>query len=132
MEVVLKNVVTLSITLQCSYQKAIDYLSNPMNQKEWAIHFYQEIEEIDGRFIVTLPFGKVPLEIKSDFKTGVVDIYLGGKPICTRLIEIEENLCIYNFTLAQPEGMPNEVWENKALADMKDEMNNLKVILEQK
>jgi len=132
MEVVLKNVVTLSITLQCSYQKAIDYLSNPMNQKEWAIHFYQEIEEIDGRFIATLSFGKVPLEIKSDFKTGVVDIYLGGKPICTRLIEIEENLCVYNFTLAQPEGMPNEVWENKALADMKDEMNNLKVILGQK
>jgi len=132
MEVVLKNVVTLSITLQCSYQKAIGYLSNPMNQKEWAVHFYQEIEEIEGQFIATLPFGKVPLEIKPDIKTGVVDIYLGGKPICTRLIEIDENLCMYNFTLAQPEGMPNEVWENKAVIDMKDEMNNLKLILEQK
>jgi hypothetical protein len=39
---------------------------------------------------------------------------------------------MYNFTLAQPTGMPNEVWNNKALIDMQDELNTLKSILENK
>lgn len=133
METVLRSIVTLSVTMNCSYDIAIDYLSKPMNQKEWGTHFYQDIEEIDGKFLATLPFGKMPLEIKSDFETGIIDIYLGdGKPIRTRLIEIEDNLCIYNFTLAQPQGMPDEVWKEKALPDMEDELNNLKSILENK
>ena len=133
METVLRSIATLSVTINCSYNTAIDYLSKPMNQKEWATHFYQDIEEIDGQFIATLPFGKIPLVIKSNTKTGIVDVYLGdGKPVRTRLIEIEENRCIYNFILAQPKGMPDEVWKNKALPDMKDELNTLKLILENK
>ncbi len=133
METILRNIVTLSVTINCSYDTAFEYLSKPINQKEWAIHFFQDIEEIDGKIIATLPFGKLPMEIKSDYETGILDIYLGdGKPIRTRLINIEDNINIYNFTLAQPQGMPDEVWKNKALPDMEDELNNLKSILENK
>jgi len=133
MESVIRNVVTLSIVINCPYDKAFDYLSRPLNQKEWAIHFFQDIEERDGQVIATLPFGKLPMRIESDSETGILDIYLGdGKPTRTRLIEIEEGLCVYNFTLAQPKKMPNEVWETKGLPDMKDELNTLKTILETK
>lgn len=133
METVPNNIVTLSITTTCSYETAFNYLSKPINQKEWATHFYQDIEEIDGKFIATLPFGKMSLEIKSDSKTGTIDIYLGdGRPTCTRLIETNKNNCIYNFTLAKPKDMPDEVWKDKALPDMKDELNTLKSILENK
>ena len=133
METVLRNIVTLSVTITCLYDKAFEYLSIPINQKEWAIHFFQDIEEIDGKTIATLPFGKLPMELKSDYDTGILDIYLGeGKPTRTRLINIDDNLNIYNFTLAQPKGMPDEVWENKALPDMQDELNTLKLILENK
>jgi hypothetical protein len=131
METVLRSVVTLSITIICSYDTAFEYLSIPINQKEWGTHFFQDIEEIDGKTIATLPFGKLPMKIKSDYKTGVLDIYLGdGKPTRTRLIKIEDSINVYNFTLAQPKGMPNEVWKNKALPDMQDELNILKSILE--
>jgi hypothetical protein len=133
METVLRSIVTLSVTINCSYDTAFEYLSKPLNQKEWAIHFFQDIEEIDGKTIATLPFGKLPMEIKSDYETGILDIYLGdGNPTCTRLINIEEGLNMYNFTLAQPKGMPDEVWNNKALIDMQDELNTLKSILENK
>lgn len=133
METLLRSIATLSVTINCSFDTAFKYLKTPINQKEWAIHFFQDIEEIDGKTIATLPFGKLPMEIKSDYETGVLDIYLGnGKPTRTRIIEIEENLCIYNFTLAQPKGMPDEVWKNKALPDMRDELNTLKLILENK
>ncbi|MGK0448147.1 MAG: hypothetical protein ACJA2M_001931 [Polaribacter sp.] len=133
METVLRSIVTLSVTINCSYDTAFEYLSKPLNQKEWAIHFFQDIEEIDGKIMATLPFGKLSMEIKSDYETGILDIYLGdGKPTRTRLINIEEGLNMYNFTLAQPTGMPNEVWNNKALIDMQDELNTLKSILENK
>jgi hypothetical protein len=133
METVLRSIVTLSVTINCSYDTAFEYLSKPLNQKEWAIYFFQDIEEIDGKTIATLPFGKLPMEIKSDYETGILDIYLGdGNPTCTRLINIEEGLNMYNFTLAQPKGMPDEVWNNKALIDMQDELNTLKSILENK
>ena len=133
MEIVLSNIATLSVTINCSYNTAFTYLSAPMNQKEWAIHFFQDIEEIDGEIIATLPFGKLPMKIKSDHATGILDIYLGdGKPTRTRLINIQDNLNMYNFTLTQPKGMPDEVWKNKALPDMQHELNTLKSILENK
>ena len=62
--------VTLSTILNCSYNKAFNYLAAPLNQKEWAIHFFQDIEEINGVYMATLPFGKIPLEIKSNNNTG--------------------------------------------------------------
>ncbi len=86
METVLRNIVTLSVVINCSYDTAFEYLSMPMNQKEWAIHFFQDIEEIEGEIIATLPFGKLPMTIKSEYETGILDIYLGdGKPTRTRL-----------------------------------------------
>lgn len=131
METVLRTVVTLSVTINCAYDKAFNYLSIPLNQKEWAIHFFQDIEEVNGKYIATLPFGKLPMEIKSDYETGILDIYLGdGNPTRTRLIKIEDHLCVYNFTLAQPKDMPDEMWNNVALPNMKDELNILKSILE--
>jgi hypothetical protein len=131
METVVRSIVTLSVTINCTYDKAFEYLSVPINQKEWAVHFFLDIEEIEGKTIATLPFGKLPLEVKSDYETGVLDIYLGeGKPTRTRLISIDSGLNMYNFTLAQPKNMPDEVWQNKAIVDMQDELNTLKSILE--
>ena len=133
MKASLGSVETLSVTINCSYETAFEYLAAPLNQKDWAIHFFQNIEEIEGEIIATLPFGKLPLEMKSDVETGVLDIHLGdGQPTRTRLIHIADNLNMYNFTLAQPKGMPDAVWENEALPNMQDELNILKSILEKK
>ncbi|MGL1887593.1 MAG: hypothetical protein OCD76_13840 [Reichenbachiella sp.] len=132
MELVLRNVVTLSTVFSGSYDLAFDYLADPFNQKEWAVHFVLDVERINGEVIATLPFGKMPIRIESDRSTGVIDIYLGDGPSRTRLIEIEDKLCVYNFTLAQPKDMPDEVWKNQGLPNMEEELNTLRTILESK
>lgn len=131
METISRNIETLSIQINCSYDLAFEYLSKAINQKEWATSFFQDIKVINGETIAFLPFGTLPITIKSDHSSGVLDIYLGdGKPTHTRLINIDSSINIYTFTLSQPKGMPNDVWKNKALPDMAEELNNLKLILE--
>ncbi|HAA15002.1 MAG TPA: hypothetical protein DCE41_26235 [Cytophagales bacterium] len=133
METILQHAVTLSITLACPYSVAFDYLSHPPHQKEWAVHFFQDIREEDGQFIATLPFGEMPIRLDADRETGVLDIYLGdGAPTRTRLVEVGEGLCLYNFTLVQPPQMPDSVWEAEGIPNMEDELNRLKLLLEQK
>jgi len=133
MELVIRNVVTFSIVFNCQYDKAFDYLIDPINQKEWAIHFVKEVEQVEDQTIVTLLFGKMPIKILSDKVSGVIDIYMGdGKPTRTRLISIEDNLCIYNFTLAQPKNMPDTLWDKQGIPNMEEELAILKSILESK
>ncbi len=131
MHTLIRNVITLSISFTADYYKSFDYLADPMNQKEWAIHFVLDMETTEEGHLATLPFGKVPFSIQSDRKTGVLDLYIGeGRPIRTRLIEIDEGFCTYIFTLPQPKEMPDVVWENEGLPNLKEEMELLKLILE--
>ncbi len=131
METIMRNVITLSISFSGDYDKCFEYLSNPLNQKEWAIHFVLDVEAINEGYIATLPFGTLPMRIDADHQSGLLDIYIGdGKPTRTRLIGIEPGFCVYNFTLVQPKEMPKEVWESQGLPNMKEELNLLKSKLE--
>ena len=131
METLVRNVVTLSITFAADYNKAFDYLADPLNQKEWAVHFVLDVERTSNGYMATLPFAKLPFRIDSNQSSGVLDIYLGGgKPTRTRLIEIDKGLCTYNFTLAQPKEMDDDVWEKEGLPNMKEELEILKSELE--
>ena len=126
-----RKAVTLSVSFSADYNTAFIYLADPMNQKEWAIHFVQDMEKTEEGYIATLPFGKASFYIQSDHNTGIIDLNIGeGKPIRTRLIEIEEGWCTYVFTLAQPIDMPDEVWDNEGLPNMGEELQELKSILE--
>ena len=133
METITRNVETLTVTMTVDYQVAFDYLADPFSQKEWATKFVLDVEKVDGEIRATTPFGQVPLRVASNQELGTLDIYMGGdKPTRTRLIEIEKGLCVYNFTLAQPPQMPDQVWINQGLPNMKEELDHLKTILETK
>ena len=68
---------------------------------------------ITGGFIAVTPFGEMPLEFRTEKRTGTIDIILGGgEPIPTRLIK-NENGCEYMFTLFQPKEMPDIAWEKE-------------------
>jgi len=131
MKTMARNVETLSILFTGKYETTFDYLAHPLHQKEWATQFVLEVEEVGGEYIATLPFGKMPLRINANKELGTLDIQMGdGKPTRTRLIEIEPGVCMYNFTLAQPPQMPDAVWFNEGLPNMKAELDQLKNILE--
>ncbi|MEL6538857.1 MAG: hypothetical protein AAFQ98_25805 [Bacteroidota bacterium] len=133
MEKILQHAVTLSITIACPYSVAFEYLSAPLNQKEWAVHFFQDIREVEGQYLATLPFGELPLRLEAQEGTGVLDIYLGeGAPTRTRLIAVGADQCLYNFTLVQPPNMPDSVWQKEGIPNMEDELQRLKAILENK
>ena len=128
----MRKVTTQTISINAEYDLAFDYLSNPLTQKEWAINFMKDVKKTDEGFIAVTPFGEMPLKLRTDKQTGILDINLGGgKPIPTRLIK-NGNGCEYMFTLFQPNGMPDIAWEQEGIPAMAEELKALKSILENK
>ncbi len=127
----MKNMTAETISIQTAYTTAFEYISNPLNQKEWAINFIKDIWETNDGFVANTPLGEMPIKFESDIKTGVIDIYLGNekKPIPTRLIENGEG-CAYIFALQKPTNMPEEMWEKEGIPGLIEELELLKTILE--
>ena len=117
--------------LKCSFSTAWEYLTEPMNQKEWGIHFYKDIQKSEGNYLATLPFGTVPLSLQCDRESGSIDIQLGeAPPVPTRLIKLTEEVCLYVFVLSRPREMPEPAWFNQGVPNMEEELQVLAGILE--
>ena len=128
----MRKVTTQTVSINAKYDEAFNYISNPLTQKEWAINFMKDVKETDHGFIAVTPFGEMSIELRTDKKTGIIDIILGGgEPIRTRLIK-NENKCEYLFTLFQPNEMPDNAWEKDAIPGLAEELKVLKSILETK
>jgi hypothetical protein len=126
----MRKVTTQTISIKAKYDKSFHYISNPLNQKEWAINFMNDVKETENGFIAVTPFGEMPLEFKTNKQTGTIDIIINdGEPILTRLIK-NENGCEYLFTLFQPCEMPDIKWEQEGIPGLIEELEKLKLILE--
>lgn len=127
----MNSITTQTVSIEKDYNSAFHYISNPMNQKEWAVNFIKDISKVDDKFIAVTPFGEVPLRFDSDEKTGVIDIVMGenGIPTPTRLVKNGDS-CEYIFTLRKPQNMPEEVWQNVGIPGLLEELETLKSILE--
>ncbi|MGB0523124.1 MAG: hypothetical protein ACPGJS_09195 [Flammeovirgaceae bacterium] len=129
----LRNYTVQTVHIQCPFDTAWDYLNDPINQKEWAIHFYKDIQKVGNQYIATTPFGEVPLELEANETTHCIDLsFGGGTPVPSRLIESGENSCLYVFVLFQPAGMPDAVWATQGIPNTIEELKILKKILEEK
>lgn len=127
---ILRNSTTQTISINKDYSEAFDYISEPLNQKEWAINFIKDIRETNEGLVALTPFGESKLKFNSDKNTGLIDIVMGdAEPIPTRLIK-NQNGCEYIFTLFQPNEMPDEVWSNAGINGLKEELETLRNILE--
>ncbi len=128
----MRKVTTQTISINAEYDKAFNYISNPLTQKEWAINFMKDVKKTENGFIAVTPFGEMPLKFRTDKQTGTIDIILGGgKPIPTRLIKNESG-CEYIFTLFQSKGMPDIAWKKEGILGLVEELKELKSILENK
>lgn len=126
----MRSVTTQTVSIKAEFEKAFEYIANPLNQKEWAINFIKDIKETDAGFMALTPFGKTPLRFQSNKETGVIDIYMGDTiPTRTRLIKNEEG-CEYLFTLLKPKEMPEIAWKNQGIPGLVEELETLKSILE--
>lgn len=126
----MRNATTQTISINAPYDKAFDYLANPLTQKEWAINFMKDVQKTDNGFIAVTPFGEMELELDTDKQTGIINIILNrGEPIATRLIKNEEG-CEFLFTLFQPNEMPDAAWKKETVPGLMEELEQLKSILE--
>lgn len=127
----MKTVTTQSISIKADFEKAFNYISNPLNQREWAINFIKDVKKRGNSFIAVTPFGETPLRIRSDMNSGLIDILMGENPspTHTRLIKNEEG-CEYIFTLLKPNEMPEQIWLNQGVPGLIEELQTLKSILE--
>ncbi|MCI0556820.1 MAG: SRPBCC family protein [Anaerolineae bacterium] len=120
---------THSITLEVSYAKAYDYLSDWRNQPDWAVNFVKGIRQENNRIIMTTPNGDVPIQWRTNRELGTIDmVFPGDSVLPTRITAIGDSL-VYTFTFSVPSDMPDEVFRH-AQENMEEELKVLKSILE--
>lgn len=126
----LKNTTTQFVSVNASYDKAFNYLTNPILYKEWSTNFISDIlVEGDQHFAIT-PMGKVKFVINGDKQTGNIDLFFGEipHPIPTRLLP-NGNGVTYLFTLFQADGMPDMAWQ-QGIKGLIEELEILRICLE--
>lgn len=131
MEEVFKSVTTQVINLMCSYDYAWTFLSDPLFQKEWGKSFFIDIYKTGTGFTAVTRFGEMNMQVVSDKKSGVIDTYMNQtltNP--SRLIKQSENACIYVFTLFKPAVATPEMFQSQGIPNLKEDLKNLKRILE--
>ena len=128
---ILRNESVQHIHIGCDFDTAWAYLTDPLNQAEWGIHFFREIMQEDNQYMAVLPFGKLPMRLVADRESGCIDLFLGdGQPTHMRLVKSSETSCLFVFILFQPTGMPDEVWQSEGIPNLTEELALLKHILE--
>lgn len=68
---------TASVLIHAPKDVIFFYLSNIDNLPKWATIFCKELKMVNGKKKIVSPIGELFFEIKSDFKTGIVDMFAG-------------------------------------------------------
>lgn len=131
----MKRSETLSITIETSYDRAWNFISNPDNLHLWTVDFAIEKPEKNGDvYKVKTPRGVIDLFVKTNTENGKIDFYFGRgghyESSSSRLLVLPESGEIeYQFTQAEPNNAPPGLFE-KLVSNVKKELEILKVILE--
>lgn len=129
----MKNYDVQSVTLPVNQKVAFDYIADRYNLPVWTYAFAEVTE--DGALMRT-PKGEVriQLEVTAERGSGVIDWLMqfpdgtSGKA-CSRLVGIDDNTCVYSFTLLPPEVPLSDLEgtlskQSKILRDELDSLRN--------
>jgi len=121
---------TVTTVLDAPANDVYEYLSNVENLPEWANEFARELKWRDGEAIVSNGLGEFVFRIEADPETGVIDMLAGPTPdefalFPTRVVELTEEKTAFTFTMFQPPGMPNELFESQH-ASLQREFENIR------
>lgn len=126
---------TQSVTIESAPEHVFEFVADPANLPKWAIGFCKQIrQEEDGTWIVTTGSGdEIAIRTASSPELGVVDSYMSPAPgvevpAATRVVPNGVG-AEYVFTMFQPPGMPDEVFEQQ-IAELGRELVVLKAHLE--
>lgn len=120
---------THSVTIEAPFNIAWDYISNPLNQPNWAVNFVKGARLEGEKLIMTTVMGEDTVDWQANREQGIIDsIGSDGTVTPTRLIEIGDSL-LYIFTFSMPVEVPGQVFA-EGQAGMDEELAMLKKIVE--
>ena len=126
---------TQSITIEAAPKDVFAFVADPANLTKWAIGFAKEIRQENGTWIVTTGSGgEVAVRHVTNAELGVVDGYMSPAPGVEFLGGAQRVVpngdgAEYVFTMFQPLGMPDEVFEQQ-IAELGRELVVLKAHIE--
>ena len=106
------------------------YLADIENLPEWATEFARELKHVDGRHKVVNGLGEFFFELRPDETTGVIDMLAGPTEgelavFPTRVVGLPDGSSAFTFTMFQPPGMPDELFESQ-YASLLRELENVR------
>jgi hypothetical protein len=124
---------TVTTVLPAPPERVFEYMSDIENLPEWATEFARELKVVDGRHVVVNGLGEFVFEIRSDERTGVVDMFAGPSEdemavFPTRVVGMPDGSSAYSFTMFQGPDMPDELFESQ-YESLQREFANLERIL---
>lgn len=129
--------VTKTIQIQCPIEKAFEFLADPANMPQWAIHNLKAIEPATATsWRIDTPRGAGMFVPHFEQAHGIVDHEFidpkeGSWQVPARVVSLGPETSLYMITLTKPEPMSAEAFE-QGMVLMDDELKTLKNILEQR
>jgi hypothetical protein len=119
---------TVTTVLEAPKSRVFDYLSRIENLPEWASEFARELKYEDGKAKVVNGLGEFYFSIDADEPTGVIDMYAGPTEdelglFPTRVVSLPDGRSAYTFTMFQPAGKPNELFESQCQSLLREFAN---------
>src|SRR5262245_44297259 len=121
---------TVTVVLEAPARDVYEYVSKVENLPDWANEFARELKWRGGEAVVRNGLGEFVFRIEADPETGVVDMLAGPTPdelalFPTRVVELTGNTTAFSFTMFQPQGMPDELFESQH-ASLQRELDNVR------
>jgi hypothetical protein len=120
---------TVTAVLPAPPEQVFDYLADIENLPDWATEFARRLVREGDDYKVVNGLGEHYFEIRADPATGVIDMYAGPSKeemglFPTRVVALPGGGSAFTFTMFQPPGMPDELFESQH-ASLRRELENV-------
>lgn len=124
---------TKTISIEASPGRVFQFLADPAHLPRWAVGFAKAVRRDGDRWLVTTSTGDVPVRVRADPTTGVIDFVMTPAPgvevAASSRVLARGGATEYVFTQVQPPGMPDEAFA-RSIAAVGHELTVLKALLE--
>ena len=124
---------TKTIAIDAPAAEVRRFLADPANLPRWAVGFAKSVRQDEGRWIVQTASGEIPIRIRTDETSGVVDFVMSPAPgveaLAASRVVPRGRGCEYVFTQFQATGMSDELFA-KSVEALEHELKVLKAIAE--
>lgn len=124
---------TKTISIEADAERVFRFLADPAHLPGWAVGFAKAIRRDGERWLVATSAGEIPVRVRADPTTGVIDFVMSPAPgvevTASSRVLARGGAAEYVFTQVQPPGMPDEAFA-RSVAAVGHELTVLKALLE--